>query len=151
MKSIKRQQGLAVVELAITMSFLLLLLLLTGEFGRVFYQYNELTKSVRPATRYLSEHAFNSAGVFSITDEDITISKNLIVFGSPQAGGQARLTNLSTDNVTVGSDGTYITVSVAWKYQTIFGGFLPSFQFSQQDIDTSNMVLRASLTMRALN
>lgn len=151
MSSLRRQQGFAIVELAISISLLMLLLMVTGEFGRVFYQYNELTKSVYPATRYLSEHAYSSAGVFSLSDEDIAIAKNLVVYGSPQSGDQPRFPSLSTANVTVSGDGTHVTIGVEWAYRTLFGGEIPSFQLSEQGIDTNNLVLQASLTMRALN
>jgi Flp pilus assembly protein TadG len=149
--SIKKQQGLAVVELALSTSILLFLLLVTSEFGRLFYQYNELTKSVRPAVRYISEHALSSAGAVSIANSDSSIAKNLVVYGSTLSNGQARLANLSTNDVTISNDDKYVTVSVAWTYQTIFGQSIPSFQFVQQDVDTSDLVLRASLTMRILN
>ena len=48
------QRGVAIVEFALILPFLLLLTFITTEFGRAIYQYNTLTKSVRDAARYLS-------------------------------------------------------------------------------------------------
>ena len=50
----KRQKGVAIVEFALILPFLLLLSFITIEFGRAIWQYNTLTKSVRDAARYLS-------------------------------------------------------------------------------------------------
>ena len=50
----RRQKGVAIVEFALVLPFLLLLTFITTEFGRAIWEYNTLTKSVRDAARYLS-------------------------------------------------------------------------------------------------
>ena len=50
----RRQKGVAIVEFALILPFLLLLTFITTEFGRAIWEYNTLTKSVRDAARYLS-------------------------------------------------------------------------------------------------
>ncbi len=53
------QRGVAMVEFAITLPLLLLLLLAIGEFGRMFYHYNNLLQANRDAVRYLAGEAWN--------------------------------------------------------------------------------------------
>ncbi len=50
----QRQKGVALVEFALILPFLLLLSIMAIEFGRAIWEYNILTKSVRDAARYLS-------------------------------------------------------------------------------------------------
>ena len=68
-----RQKGTAIVEFALILPLLLLLTMITTEFGRAIYQYNTIVKSVRNATRYLSLQTQNTK---------ITEAKNLVVFGN---------------------------------------------------------------------
>lgn len=49
-----RQQGLAMVELAIALPLLLLLLLGIGELGRLLWQYNSLLQASRDASRFVA-------------------------------------------------------------------------------------------------
>ena len=49
-----KQIGAAIVEFALTLPLLLLLTMITTEFGRAIYQYNTIVKSVRGAARYLA-------------------------------------------------------------------------------------------------
>ena len=66
-KTVKRQKGVAALELAIAVPVLLLLLLASAELGRAFYQYNTLTKSVRDGARYLSENSLGAVGFLSVS------------------------------------------------------------------------------------
>ncbi len=72
----KRQRGVALVELAITLSLLLAITFGVTEFGRAIYTYNTLAKATRDAARYLSTQ---SAG----TSSAYTTAKNLAVYGTP--------------------------------------------------------------------
>ncbi|RWA51012.1 pilus assembly protein TadE [Cupriavidus sp. UYMSc13B] len=71
-------KGVALVELAITISLLLAICFGLTEFGRAIYTYNTLAKSVRDAARYLSTQAAGSA-----TAHDM--AKQLAVYGTPVA------------------------------------------------------------------
>ena len=44
-----RQRGVALVEFALILPFLLVMLVMTAELGRAIYHYGELAKSVREA------------------------------------------------------------------------------------------------------
>jgi Flp pilus assembly protein TadG len=68
-----KQSGVALVEFALVLPLLLIITLITTEFGRALYQYNTLTKSVRDAVRYLSVQTPGT---------NIDQAKNLVVFGS---------------------------------------------------------------------
>jgi len=86
----KRQQGTAMVEFALVLPILLVLTFTVTEFGRAFYQYNVLAKSVREAARYLS---VRTAGV------DVDKAKNIIVYGKPSGGSSPVVPGLSLSNV----------------------------------------------------
>ncbi|MEJ7929745.1 TadE/TadG family type IV pilus assembly protein [Ramlibacter sp. AN1015] len=85
-----KQRGVALVEFALVVPFLLTLMLVTIEFSRAFYQYNTLTKAVRDAARYLSVQ-MPGTGVEEAT--------NLIVYGTTTPGTQPLAPGLSATHV----------------------------------------------------
>jgi hypothetical protein len=90
----KGQRGVAIVEFALILPFLLLLTFITTEFGRAIWEYNTLTKSVRDASRYL---AIQPVGT------KITEARNLMVYGKLNATDSdvPLALNLSLANVPV--------------------------------------------------
>lgn len=54
MRKHRPQHGAALIELALTIPFMILLSMIVIEFGRALYEYNTVTKSVRDAVRYLT-------------------------------------------------------------------------------------------------
>lgn len=84
------QRGVAVVEFALVLPFLLLLSFTTTEFGRALWQYNVLTKSVRDGARYLAQQTPGT---------HITETANLIVYGNTAGTGSALAVGLTTANV----------------------------------------------------
>jgi len=107
----KRQKGVAIVEFALILPFLLVLTFITTEFGRAIWQYNTLTKSVRDSARYLSLQ----------TPEDplaIAKARNLTVYGNLTGTGTPLAAGLTTSNVpnptwqTAGSGPVIKTVTV---------------------------------------
>jgi len=107
----KREKGVALTEFALALPMLLMLLLPILEFGRAYYQYNTIAKSVRQAARYLS---MRSPGI------DVDKAKNIVVYGNPAGTGTPLVPGLSLSNVptpTYGTTGTYpvlntVTVTV---------------------------------------
>lgn len=99
------------VEFALVLPMLFIMILITAELGRAYYQYNTLTKSVREAARYLSVRA---PGV------DVDKARNIVVYGNPDGVGDPVAVGLSLSNVplpTWGTAGSYptldtVTVSV---------------------------------------
>ncbi|GGH50786.1 hypothetical protein GCM10010975_03960 [Comamonas phosphati] len=54
MRKHRLQHGVALIELALTIPFMIMLSMIVIEFGRSLYEYNTVTKSVRDAARYLT-------------------------------------------------------------------------------------------------
>jgi Flp pilus assembly protein TadG len=118
----KRQHGVALVEFALILPFLLLLTFIATEFGRAMYQYDALTKSARDAARYLTTQ---------MPGTHIAEAKNLAVYGNLAGSGSALVPGLSTGNVpdptwqTAGSSPVINTVQVTisgYTFQPMFSG-----------------------------
>jgi Flp pilus assembly protein TadG len=90
----RTQHGVALVELALIIPMLLLLTLVTTEFGRAMYEYNAVVKSTRDAVRYLSVQTPNT---------HVTEARNLIVYGNTAGTGTPLARGLSLSNVPAGS------------------------------------------------
>ena len=144
------QRGMAMVEFAISTPLLFLLLLAVVEFGRAFYQYNQLVSAARDAARYLASSQLDTTGVVTISPTASTAAKYLAVYGNAAGSGSPLLPNLSTSQVTIATDASNnISVSIAYPYQSMFGGTIPTFG-SGGSIGTGNLVLQAYTSMLAL-
>ena len=84
------QKGVAIVEFALILPFLLLLTFITTEFGRAIWEYNTLAKSVRDGARYLSTQPPGTK---------ITEARNLMVYGNMAGSGTPLAIGLTTSNV----------------------------------------------------
>jgi hypothetical protein len=84
------QVGVALVEFALVLPFLLLLAFVTTEYGRALYQYNTLAKSVRDAVRFLSIQS---------PETMTTQAQNLVVYGSVTNTGTPLVFGLSLAQV----------------------------------------------------
>jgi Flp pilus assembly protein TadG len=89
-----RQRGAALIELALITPLLLLLTLITTEFGRAMYEYNAVVKSTRDAVRYLSVQTPGT---------HVTEARNLMVYGNTAGTGAPLARGLSLANVPAGS------------------------------------------------
>ena len=85
-----RQQGAALIELALSIPFMIMLSMIVIEFGRALYEYNTVTKSVRDAARYLSANTPNTL---------CPDAQNLVVYGTTTAGSQPLAPGLKTSAV----------------------------------------------------
>ncbi len=80
---LSRTKGVAIVEFIIVLPICLILIIATAEFGRVFMQYNTLTKSVRDGVRYVATNALvGSTGVVTINGAVQAQTQNLVVYGN---------------------------------------------------------------------
>jgi len=102
-----KQQGVALVEFALVLPFLLVLSIVTFEFGRAVWQYNTLTKSVRDAARYLS---------LQTPGTKIAQARNLMVYGNLGGSGAPLVMGLGTSNV---PDPTWQTAGTAPVINTV--------------------------------
>jgi Flp pilus assembly protein TadG len=104
-----RQEGVALVEFALVLPFLLMLSLLATELGRAVYRYNTTAKAVRDAVRYLSVQTPGT---------HVLQARNLIVYGNVDGTGPLLDTALTEENVpaptwqSAGSDPVINTVTV---------------------------------------
>lgn len=122
--SLRRQRGVAAVELALVLPVLLLLSLTTTEVGRAVYHYGVLTHSVRQAVRYLSTQT---------PGEGVETARKLVIYGNPEGTGTPLLPGLSATQVPAPS-WTYlgaappiqvVTVRVTgYRFQSMLSGFL---------------------------
>ncbi|MDH1473354.1 pilus assembly protein [Comamonas thiooxydans] len=85
-----QQQGAALIELALSIPFMIMLSMIVIEFGRALYEYNTVTKSVRDAVRYLSVQMPNTL---------CANAQNLVVYGTTTTGTQPLAPGLNTSAV----------------------------------------------------
>ena len=85
-----QHQGAALIELALSIPFMIMLSMIVIEFGRALYEYNTVTKSVRDAARYLSANTPNTL---------CPDAQNLVVYGTTTAGSQPLAPGLKTSAV----------------------------------------------------
>ena len=84
------QNGVALIEFALILPFLLLLSILAIELGRAIWEYNTLTKSVRDTARYLS---------IQTPGTNVTQARRLMVYGNVSGTGSPLASGLSMSNV----------------------------------------------------
>lgn len=148
---LNRQRGLALVETAITMPFLLFVMLAATEFTNAFVQHMTLTKAVRDGARHAAEEAYNrNTGQIEWTtalEDDV---KRLVVYGNKAGTGAPAVNGLTVNEVTAVRLGVSdnIEVSVTYPYTGIIGSALPTFGYGS-DISLL-FTMNATLTMRAL-
>ncbi|UEG59981.1 MULTISPECIES: TadE/TadG family type IV pilus assembly protein [Stutzerimonas stutzeri subgroup] len=146
-----RQQGLAMVELAIALPLLLLLLLGIGELGRLLWQYNSLLQASRDASRFVAGQAWNrTLGQLELSASLQQQARSLAVYGVPvaQDGSAPLVTGLSPSQVAVSAVGSdHVQVSISYPFQPLFGGGIPGFGGEAVSL---SFPLVATSVMRAL-
>ena len=148
---LNHQRGLALVETAITLPFLLFVMLAASEFTNAFVTHTTLMKATRNAARYVAEEAINNniGTVVALTNATKDETKRLLVYGNKAGSGTPLVSGLSTGNVTVSSVGNdNIEVSVNYPYNGILGSVLPTFGYGSDISLLFNM--NATVTMKAL-
>ncbi len=145
------QAGLATVEFTIALPVLLLLLLAVTEFGRVFHQYNTLTRAVQDSARLVASKALRGqAGTVNLDAALVATARSLVVYGNTAGTGAALLPGLTPGNVTVRDlGGGNIAVSATYNYQPMLGSGIPDMVQGGQ-IPT-RFSLRAEVVMRAIS
>ncbi len=137
-KFFREQRGQEIIEFAFMLPLLALLLAGVIEFGRAFYEYNILSKSVRNAARYLSASTVASDGTIPATY--ITNTRNIAVYGNISSSGTPVLPGLSTSQINVlqpadvaAPGEIYVTVGASYTYQSLFSFLLPSSTFRPKE------------------
>ena len=141
MRPIKAQSGVAAVEMALLLPFLLLLAFGITELGRAVYQYNTLAKAVRDGARHLSQYAPGDAGradeARSLVGCGATVcgDKQPLVPGmsSSYVRVRDRLSDPGGYNLQSTGRGTVNLVRVevsGFTFRSLVPGFIPSVPFS---------------------
>lgn len=144
-----RCRGVAMVEFVVVAPFLLLLMLIIGEFGRLLFQYNTLSKSVREGARYLAGHAPGTLNVMILTEKLQTETTNMVVFGDPNGGIDALIPGLAPSNINVEVvDSINVRVTASYQYSPATLQTLPGFGYGAAT--PLGITLQASTTMRIL-
>jgi len=149
--SLKKQQGLAMVEMTIILPVLLLLLIATAELGRLVYDYNTLTKAQRNGVRHLAIHAEkgNTDIYVASGSQYATEATNLVVFGNIAGTGNAVLSGFTANDVVV-DDPTQdeVRVTVSYDYTPMVFTSIPTFGLGTAIPLT--LTLSSSVTMTAM-
>jgi Flp pilus assembly protein TadG len=95
-----RRRGSALIEFALSFSFLFSVFAGVFQFGYVYYLYNNLENVVRGATRYASLRVYDSATSTPSAAFQNAV-QNMVVCGDPAGGGQPLAPGLTPDNVVV--------------------------------------------------
>ena len=148
--SLKHQRGLALVETAIVLPFLMFVMLAASEFTNAFVQHTTLTKAVRDGARYVAEEAIDGTLTLNLSTTLIDEARRLVVYGDrDQTSGTPLVNGLTVNDVSVNNLGSNnIEVRVDYAYTGILGSVLPAFGFGPDISLLFNM--SASVTMRAL-
>lgn len=104
----RKEKGQGLVELAVILPLLLIILLGTIDFGRVFYAYVAITNASREGARYGSLHPTDLNNIKSHVRQET-----------------ANTVAISSEDITVITDTHTITVTVQVDFQTFFFGNLP--------------------------
>jgi len=154
-QGVKRQRGLATVEMALITPFLLIMLLIAFEFTRVFNDFNTLTKAVRDAARYAARDSYSNTG-FDLDNNKLNEARNIAVFGNIAGAGDAILVNFDVGDVAIVqvNQGTapaireHLQATATYTFRPL-APVLNGMGFLTQDFGME-FVLVARSTMRAL-
>ncbi|MCL1144559.1 pilus assembly protein [Shewanella marinintestina] len=153
----KKQKGIAVIEFTLVLPILVLIIFLTVEFGRLLFQYSELTRMARSAGRFISNTAIvnttgNLPAVLSDTNCDFCISNmKRVLLSGDTLNTSSNLTGLTASNISVvefPADSGILVVNVSYDWTPLFAEKLQTFSFGE-DIDLS-FNLNASYAVTAL-
>ncbi len=105
MKAIKpkksRQQGLASIELAISLPFLILMLVIMGELGYLMFQQTSLTKSIENGAMYAAKNTRLGTGLVKIEAQTIQDARNLVIYGSLAGTGNKIIESIEPEDISL--------------------------------------------------
>jgi Flp pilus assembly protein TadG len=153
-RALRRQQGLAMVEFAISVPVILLLMFGSFEFGHLMTAYSTLNDGVRNAARYVAGAALEGTADTMATGSDWTNIQtqgtNLAIYGNIAGTGSPILEKLDVGTTITVSDDTVartITVAADYPYVPLFGNSIPTFMGGSL---STAYHLKISTTMSAL-
>ena len=138
------ERGGTLAELAILVPFLIVMLAVVTELGRMFQSYTALSKSTRAAARYLSNHPYDDEPINYIGN-----AKNLALCGNIDCTDKEPVVSgLTLDNIVVTPEWpdppvgnpSNVTISISdYNFQPLFnlGAFLPENRFTTLPVTSS--------------
>ena len=101
-RSVRREDGSSIIELAIVFPILLILFVGTAELGRLFYTYTTLAKATKVGARYLSASRKVTKGTVTEIATAKTEAKSLVVCGFKDCTSKPPIVSgLTTANVNI--------------------------------------------------
>lgn len=143
------QKGIAAVEATLALPLVMILFIAVAEFGRAFYQYNQLNLATRNACRFLINNArVASIGDVAVSSALATTARRLLVYGHSTVGTPI-LAGLEENDVAISVNAAteLITVSVSYEWTPIFGVSIPTFGGEPISLDWD---MTSTISMRAL-
>ncbi|GLP94902.1 hypothetical protein GCM10007895_02080 [Paraferrimonas sedimenticola] len=148
MKTRQKQTGLAAIEVTIILPFLLLIIFVVAEFGRLLYQYNALNKAVRNTARHVSSLAkLGSQGSVVTLNSDTQIEGNNLLRYGDTSIDDLILPNLDNSTINYSVSGQLVTVSISYPWRPLFASTVVALGVSSDS--GLGFPLRVSYTMRA--
>ena len=120
------RRGSVLIELTLSLTFLVALFLGIWQFGYAFYLYGELEQSVRAGARYASLLKYDTASA-TPSAAFLTAIQNVVVYGdpAPAAGASPVAPGLTTANVALTV--TFISGAPTSMAVAITGYQLPTY------------------------
>mgnify|MGYP003288437188 CR=1 FL=1 len=95
------ESGTAILEFAITASFFFMMIIGIVSAGHLFFTHNALVESTRRGARYASLLAKPSTESCVNNSTTVDPVKNMVLYGTPEAGTTTLVSNLQASNITV--------------------------------------------------
>ncbi|MDX1810989.1 MAG: TadE/TadG family type IV pilus assembly protein, partial [Gammaproteobacteria bacterium] len=97
-KLARKQRGVAMLEMAISLPLLILLLAVMGEIGNVMYQQSSLNKSIETGAIYASKTTRLGTGLVKINAQTLKNTQNLVLYGNISGTGKKIIDNLAAED-----------------------------------------------------
>lgn len=107
MSRVRRTHGVAAVEFALVLPFLMLLLAGIMDFGRAYSLRVTLTNAAREGARYAAGNPTDTSGIASRVNDEVA--------GSNIKSISSNKVTVSTPDGTDSGDPVYVTISYTWK------------------------------------
>jgi len=117
----RRQEGQSLVEASVTVVFLLLIILVTFEFGRVFFTYLNVLSAARAGALYASNHPEWLANLSTDSPEYVEYSSR-IIYEIRGAGLDTTYLSFSLPEVDTVEVGAPVRVTVTYELSTFTSG-----------------------------
>ncbi len=143
-----RSRGIAMLETAIVLPFLVILILGTAEFAHALWEYSTLTKALRDGGRFAANQGLlGSTGVVVLTDDLRRDVRNVVIYGNTSGSGAPLLETLPTGSVNLEAPGDGdIIVRASCAYDSLFG-LIPTIYGA---VYSAPLTLNGAIRMRAL-